>query len=136
VKAVIQQLVEHLCGQKEFDEDRAFDNLESVIDYDWQKRLVNLVSQLADDTQPLCVLKDKHEDFNGEIAVKIDATPDFVELFFDGYGHCSMEPGYGSIVGVELYQGKLRTVINPNINDEEPQIVVLEGAREDRRIDA
>jgi len=44
----IQQLIEHVCGQPEFDEDKAFEGLEKVIDYDWQKRFVLLLGRLAD----------------------------------------------------------------------------------------
>lgn len=47
----IQQLVEHVCGQPEFDEDKAFEGLEKVIDYDWQKRLVMLLGRLADQSK-------------------------------------------------------------------------------------
>ncbi len=48
VNATIKSLVEHVCGQAEFDEDKAFEGLEDVIDYDWQKRFIRLLGRLAD----------------------------------------------------------------------------------------
>jgi len=47
----IQQLVQHVCGQPEFDEEKAFEGLEKVIDYDWQKRLVLLLGRLAEQAE-------------------------------------------------------------------------------------
>ncbi len=46
----IRSLVEHLCGQPEFDEDLAFNGLENAIEYDFQKRLVRLVGALANES--------------------------------------------------------------------------------------
>lgn len=42
-----QQLIQHICGGP-FSEDAAFEGLENVIDYDWQKRLVTLLGRLND----------------------------------------------------------------------------------------
>lgn len=51
MKETIQQLIEHVCGQSEFDEDAAFNGLEKVIDYDWQKRFVLLLGRLAEQAE-------------------------------------------------------------------------------------
>lgn len=48
LRSTINQLVRHVCGKDEFDEDAAFTGLEQVVDYDFQKRLVRLLGQLAE----------------------------------------------------------------------------------------
>lgn len=53
LKLAAERLIEHVCGQKEFDEDAAFLGLEQVIEYDWQKRLVRLLSDMADAIEKL-----------------------------------------------------------------------------------
>lgn len=50
VQQAVQRLIEHVCGQSEFDEDKAFEGLEQVIEYDWQKRFVRLLDELNEAT--------------------------------------------------------------------------------------
>ena len=51
----------------------------------------------------------------------------------DGYGDkCSAE-GYGTPVGLEIWQGRLRLIVFDDINEEDPQIIDLENARETAR---
>lgn len=48
----IKALIEHVCGQAGFDEDKAYEGLEGVIEFDWQKRFVRLLERLADEVTP------------------------------------------------------------------------------------
>lgn len=52
----IQQLVQHVCNQDTFDEDAAFTALESIIDYGWQKKLIQLIGRLAETLDPNTVV--------------------------------------------------------------------------------
>lgn len=50
-----------------------------------------------------------------------------------GYGdHCSAE-GHGIPICLEVYEGRLRVIVWPDINKEEPTIIDMEGARETAR---
>ena len=53
LKMAAERLIEHVCGQKKFDEDAAYLGLEQAIEFDWQKRLVRLLSRLADAIEKL-----------------------------------------------------------------------------------
>lgn len=52
-----------------------------------------------------------------------------------GYGDACSEDGQGFPIALELWQGRLRLVAFTNINDEEPQILDLENARQTNRND-
>jgi hypothetical protein len=46
---VVKSLIAHVCGQAEFDEDKAYEGLENVIDHEWQKKFVYLLGRLSDE---------------------------------------------------------------------------------------
>ncbi len=52
-----------------------------------------------------------------------------------GYGDACSEDGQGFPIALELWQGRLRLVVFDDINNEEPQIIDLENAREDHHSD-
>jgi len=52
-----------------------------------------------------------------------------------GYGDACSEEGQGFPIALELWQGRLRLVVFSEINNEEPQILDLEKARESNRSD-
>jgi len=80
------------------------------------------------------MLVDASSDHPGIQPVKIVATAFGVELLADGHGNYGTEPGHGSSLFVELFQGRLRLLVWGDINLEEPtHIIDLSGAREDRR---
>lgn len=54
-------------------------------------------------------------------------------IHVDGYGECGVEDGYGDVAYLELYDGRLRLISFVDINKEEPIIIDLEEAREDKR---
>ena len=51
----------------------------------------------------------------------------------NGYGDACSEDGQGFPVALELWQGQLRLVVFDDINNEEPQILDLENARQTNR---
>jgi hypothetical protein len=57
-----------------------------------------------------------------------------ISVYPQGYGDCGSDDGHGCPLFIELYQGQLRVVAFPNINNEEPQIIDLSGAKEDTRL--
>lgn len=66
--------------------------------------------------------------------IKVGSTR--IELFINGYGTSSMEPGFGSPIYIEFYQGSLRLLVWDDINQEEPTYEIsLEGALESKRQD-
>ena len=56
-----------------------------------------------------------------------------VYLNAEGYGDHLSHDGEGHPLALDYFDGKLSAVVRPDINEEDPYIVSLEGAREDRR---
>ena len=50
-----------------------------------------------------------------------------------GYGDSGSAEGYGCPILIERHKGRLRLIVWADINQQEPQIIDLEGAREDQR---
>jgi len=63
----------------------------------------------------------------------IKASPLGIEIFVEGYGTAGMEDGFGAPIFIEFYEGKLRVVLNPDINVEDPEIIEMQGALEQKR---
>lgn len=64
------------------------------------------------------------------LAISVEFVNGVLIVYADGYGDkCSM-PGEGSPLLLELYDGELRVVVWPDINEEDPQIISLAGAKE------
>ena len=75
---------------------------------------------------------EKHPDVPG----RIEIGPGGVEIFFEGHGTCCMQPGKGSLIFIEVYEGRLVMRIWADINSEDPTHVIdLEGSREAARTD-
>jgi hypothetical protein len=64
---------------------------------------------------------------------RIEITDAGISIYFDGYGVGTMEPGHGSIIFIEYYQGELRVVLSPDINEQDVQIISMKGAHEKHR---
>lgn len=56
-----------------------------------------------------------------------------VEIFLDGYGLQEMEPGYGSLIYLENYNGRVSASIWPDIRSGDAKTIGLEKAKEERR---
>ncbi len=50
-----------------------------------------------------------------------------------GYGESLAADGKGTPIGIECHEGQLRVLLWPNINKEEPLIVDMERAKEEKR---
>jgi len=69
----------------------------------------------------------------GNLPVRIQATDFSVALFPEGFGDFASAQGHGCPVSLEFYRGRLRLIVFPDINTEDPMIIDLDGAKEDRR---
>jgi len=56
-----------------------------------------------------------------------------VEIFLDGYGTQEMEPGYGSLIYLENYNGRVSVSIWPDIRSGDAKTISLEKAKEELR---
>lgn len=72
-----------------------------------------------------------------KVQVAEGRDPEYPCIFvvIEGYGDRTSKYGYGSPLMLEFAEGRLRAIVNPDINAEEPVIVDLEGARESARED-
>ena len=52
-----------------------------------------------------------------------------------GYGEKCSADGEGYPIGIEIWQGRLRLIVFTDINEEDPQIIDLEKAKESCRCD-
>ncbi len=53
----------------------------------------------------------------------------------EGYGTADSADDLGAPIFLEFYRGELRLVLSPDINSEDLQIINLEGARLERRVE-
>lgn len=93
---------------------------------------------MAEDAENRAVIEieDGHPDHSGKVKVQVRADDRTVYLVPEGYGCAGMTKGNGSPVFLELYEGRLRAIVNTDITDEAAlQIIDLEGTREDRITD-
>ena len=67
--------------------------------------------------------------------IKVVADQRGVSIEAKGFGDCCSADGHGSPVFLELHQGQLRLIVFSDINEQDPTIIDLDGAREDRRIE-
>jgi len=82
------------------------------------------------------ILTDNADPQGRTVEVRAVEGHGFLELMAVGFGEKSAADNHGSILAVEVYEGRLRALIFSDINVEGPtHIIDLEGAREDRRND-
>jgi hypothetical protein len=67
------------------------------------------------------------------LPIRISMASGRLRVAARGYGNGDMADGYGHPVCIEVYDGELRILAFPNIFDECPVSLSLEGAREERR---
>ena len=72
----------------------------------------------------------------GTLPIRIYASDFAISIYPQGHGEFGSADGHGCPLFIEFYQGRLRVVAFPDINKEEPRVIDLSGAREDRRRDA
>lgn len=64
-------------------------------------------------------------------SIKVDANGIYIAI--DGHGECEAADGAGTPVGLELYEGKVRVLVWDDINDADPTITEMDGAKESNR---
>ena len=81
------------------------------------------------------VLSDGAPNQAGSLKVRVTADSSTVSIFPERYGDFGSADGHGCPVFLELYEGRLRLVVFADINEQDPTIIDLDGAREARRIE-
>lgn len=79
-------------------------------------------------------LADADSESLGSLPIRIVASDFVISFYPQGYGDCGSADGHGCPLFIELYQGRLRIVAFPNINNENPRIIDLTAARENTRL--
>ena len=80
------------------------------------------------------VLNDADPDHHGTLPIKIVSNDSAISVFPEGYGDFGSAPGHGCPAFLELYEGHLRLIVFPDINDQEPTIIDLEAARDEHHV--
>ena len=78
-------------------------------------------------------LADADSESLGLLPIRIEASDFAISIFAEGHGDFGSEDGHGCPLFIEFYQGRLRVIAFPDINKEDPQIIDLNGSREDHR---
>lgn len=79
-------------------------------------------------------LADADSESLGSLPIRIVASDFAISIFPQGFGDFGSADGHGCPLFIELYQGRLRVIAFPDINEQDPQIIDLSGAREDTRL--
>ncbi len=80
-------------------------------------------------------LADADSESLGTLPIRIEASDFAISIYPQGHGDLGSADGHGCPLFIEFYQGRLRVIAFPDINVEDPKIIDLSGAREDRRRD-
>lgn len=80
-------------------------------------------------------LADADSESLGTLPIRIEASDFAISIYPQGHGDFGSADGHGCPLFIEFYQGRLRVIAFPDINVEDPKIIDLSGAREDRRRD-
>lgn len=78
-------------------------------------------------------LHDADSTTTGTQPVVVEITKTAICLRLPGYGDHGSAEGHGVPILLERWQGRLRLIVWRDINDQEPKVIDLEAAREDRR---
>ena len=77
-------------------------------------------------------LADADSESLGTLPIRIEASDFAISIYPQGHGDFGSADGHGCPLFIEFYQGRLRVIAFPDINVEDPKIIDLSGAREDR----
>ncbi len=75
------------------------------------------------------------EQGEGDRKLKIRVTSEggSLNIYPEGYGDCDSADGHGVPVFLELWEARLRVVVFADINEQDPQIIDIEAAKENER---
>lgn len=76
----------------------------------------------------------EYENASKKVTGKIKIGKDSLGIYIDTYGECTTEKGEGSLIILEKYEGELKLMIWDDIREQDPTVVNLENASEDRRL--
>ena len=79
-------------------------------------------------------LNDADSEHSETLPVRVAANDSAISIFPEGYGDFGSAMGHGCPVFLELYRGRLRLIVFPNINNQEPTIIDLEAARDEHHV--
>ena len=79
-------------------------------------------------------LADADSESLGTLPIRIEASDFAISIYPQGHGDLGSADGHGCPLFIEFYQGRLRVIAFPDINDQDPQIIDLSGAKEDTRL--
>jgi len=80
------------------------------------------------------ILNDVDSEYSETLRVRVTANDSAISIFPEGYGDFGTALGHGCPVFLELYRERLRLIVFPDINNQEPTIIDLEAAREDQHV--
>ena len=80
------------------------------------------------------ILNDADSRSSKTLQVRVTGNHSAISIFPEGYGDFGSAPGHGCPVFLELYRERLRLVVFPDINSQEPTVIDLEAAREDHHV--
>ena len=79
-------------------------------------------------------LADADTESLGTLSIRIEASDFAISIYPQGHGDSGSADGHGCPLFIEFYQGRLRVIAFPDINEPDPKIIDLSGAREDTRL--
>ena len=80
------------------------------------------------------ILNDAGSEHSERLRVRVVANDFAISIFPEGFGDFGSAPGHGCPVFLEIYRGRLRLIVFPDINNQEPTIIDLDAAREDQHV--
>lgn len=124
-----------ICLADDADRITVAENLD--LSDDELKRISLLVDAIMKDEKPLCIPFALHEKGEVEhprtINSQIRLWKDDFGVSFEGYGSCDVSGEEAEIVAVELYDDHLRVMTWSDISREDPLVIHMEEAREEKR---
>ena len=70
---------------------------------------------------------------DGKLKIRVTSEGGSLNIYPEGYGDCGSADGHGVPVLLELWEGRLRVVVFADINEQDPQIIDMEAAKEGER---
>jgi hypothetical protein len=78
-------------------------------------------------------LHDATDETKPDLEAEIVITHSSISINAKGYGDGCSQDGHGTPIMIEQSGGDLRAILWTDINEQDPQIVSMEGARENKR---
>lgn len=88
-------------------------------------------------TESLAILLQEQSSDEPSRTIRVELLSEAGKLWIqpDGYGDKTSQDGCGYPIGLEIWEGRLRLIVFDNINREDPQIIDLQKAKENNRVE-